>query len=198
MAYTKQLSPSEIVKVAMEMVERDDTEGISLRAVASALGVKAPSLYRYFSTKHALEMAIAEAILRLMYAELAFASALSDPETRFTEMAAAYLRFARKRYALYAFLMQDRLHGAYGSHSGKEVWNLLLESASQISGRPDDTSAAVATWSFLHGYVTLKHAGGFGESGPRGGLELGLRAFLDGFANQQSGAAKLQRNKSDH
>jgi AcrR family transcriptional regulator len=190
MPYTKQLSPSEIVKVAMEMVEREDTEGISLRAVASALGVKAPSLYRYFSTKNALEMAVAEGVLRSMYTELACAGAQPDPETRFKEMAAAYLRFARTRYALYAFLMQGRLRGAYGSQAGKEVWNLLLESASQISGRPDDTSAAVATWSFLHGYATLEHAGGFGKSGPLGGLELGLRAFLDGFANQQSGNAK--------
>jgi len=191
MAYTKQLSPSEIVKVAMEMVEREDTEGISLRAVASALGVKAPSLYRYFSTKNALEMAVAEGVLRSMYTELVCAGAQPDPETRFKEMAVAYLRFARTRYALYSFLMQGRLHGAYGSQAGKEVWNLLLESASQISGRPDDTSAAVATWSFLHGYATLEHAGGFGKSGPHGGLELGLRAFLDGFANRQSDNAKL-------
>jgi hypothetical protein len=44
---------------------------------------------------------------------------------------------------------------------GKAVWNLLIEAASGVSGHPDDT-AAVAIWSFLHGYVTLEHSGAFG------------------------------------
>jgi len=46
---------------------------------------------------------------------------------------------------------------------------------------PDDTAAAVATWSFLHGYATLEHSGAFGASGPKGGLERGVEAFLSNF-----------------
>jgi hypothetical protein len=41
----------------------------------------------------------------------------------------------------------------------------MLEAASGVSGQPDDTAAAFATWSFLHGYATLEHAGAFGASG---------------------------------
>ena len=50
-----------------------------------------------------------------------------------------------------------------------------------FSGRPDDTAAALATWSFLHGYAVLEHSGAFGASGPKGALERGLTAFLMNF-----------------
>ena len=69
MAYPKLLSSADILKAAVQMVEHDGADGLSLRAVASALGVKAPSLYRYFLDKEALEVAVAEGILTVMLGE---------------------------------------------------------------------------------------------------------------------------------
>jgi AcrR family transcriptional regulator len=181
MAYPKLLSSEEILKTAVHMVEHSDANGLSLRAVALALGVKAPSLYRYFSDKEALEVAVAEKILSVMLGEFHAASSAADPDTRFRRTVDAYLHFARERFPLYAFVMQDGLSKTYGSKTGKAVWNLLLNAASGVSGQPDDTAAAVATWSFLHGYATLEHSGAFGPSGPKGGLERGVEAFLSNF-----------------
>jgi AcrR family transcriptional regulator len=180
MAYSKLLSPPDIVKTAIQMLEENDAQGISLRAVAAALGVKAPSLYRYFPQKEALELAMADEALEAMAAALQRASAIQDAEKRFMKTAEAYLRFARERFALYTFIM-DRVRETHGSAEAKRVWNLLLEAASGISGHPDDTAAAVATWSFLHGYAVLEHSGAFGASGPKGALERGLTAFLTSF-----------------
>ena len=162
------------------MVECGNADGISLRAVASALSVKAPSLYRYFPQKEALELAVANEALQAMLAGLQSAAAIPDSEGRFRETAQAYLRFARERFALYSFLM-SRVPETHGSDLAKAVWNLLLEAASGVSGQPNDTSAAVATWSFLHGYAVLEHSGGFGASGPRYGLERVMTAFLTNF-----------------
>ena len=184
MAYQKLLSSADILKTAVHIVEHNDADGLSLRAVASALGVKAPSLYRYFPHKEALEVAVAEEILNVMLGEFRAASVTADPETRFRRMADAYLRFARERFSLYKFVVQDSLPETYGSKAGKAVWNLLLEAASGVSGQPDDTAAAVATWSFLHGYATLEHSGAFGASGPQGGLERGLEALLSNFRSR--------------
>jgi AcrR family transcriptional regulator len=184
MAYPKLLSPEEILKMAVHLVEHGGADGLSLRAVAAELGVKAPSLYRYFPDKEALEVAVAEEILSVMLVEFRTASATSDTEIRFRRMADAYLRFARERFPLYAFVMQNRHPERYGSRAGKAVWNLLLEAASGVSGQPDDTPAAVATWAFLHGYTTLEHSGAFGASGPKGGLERGLEAFLSSFRSR--------------
>lgn len=181
MAYHKLLSSPEILKTAIYMVEHGDAEGLSLRAVASALGVKAPSLYRYFPHKEALEVAIAEDVWNILLGELRDAAATADPRTRFRRTTSAYLRFARERFSLYTFVLQNGLSKTYGSKASKAVWNLLLAAASGVSGQPDDTAAAVATWSFLHGYATLEHAGAFGASGPKGGLERGVEAFLTNF-----------------
>jgi AcrR family transcriptional regulator len=189
MAYPKLLSSAEILKMAVHLVEHGDTDGLSLRAVASALGVKAPSLYRYFPDKEALELAVAAEILNLMLGEFQAASATTDPATRFRRTADAYLRFARERFPLYAFVVQDRPE-RYVSKAGKAVWNLLLAAASGISGQPDDTAATVATWSFLHGYATLEHSGAFGASGPKGGLERGIEAFLSSFRSRVQPARK--------
>ncbi len=181
MAYPKLLSPEDILKTALRSVELGETEGLSLRAVAAELRVKAPSLYRYFSDKEALEVAVAESIMGTLLTEFRTVSATGDPETRFRNVVDVYLRFARQRFSLYTFVIQHNHPERYASSMGKAVWDLIVETASAISEQPDDTAAAVATWAFLHGYATLEHAGAFGPSGPKGGLERGLEAFLTSF-----------------
>jgi AcrR family transcriptional regulator len=180
----------------MRLVAHDDADGLSLRAVASELGVKAPSLYRYFADKEALELAVSEVIWNLMLEELQHASEPSDADVRFRIMADAYLSFARKRFSLYSFVLQKR-SGSYGSKTGKAVWNLLLDATSCVSGQPDNTAAAVAVWSFLHGYATLEHLGAFGASGPKGGLERGLEAFLSDFRNRAQLEEKHSRQSAE-
>ncbi len=197
MAYPKLLSSAEILKTAVHLMEQGEADGVSLRAVASALGVKAPSLYRYFPDKNALELAVADAALRAILTELQSAAAARNPEARFRETAEAYLRFARQRFSLYSFIVQNPIPGVYGSRVGKAVWNLFVEAASGVSGHPDDTAAAVAVWSFLHGYATLEHFGAFGNSGPKGGLERGLEALISSFrANAEP--VKIQAPDAAH
>ena len=180
MAHPRLLSSEEILKTAVQLVGQGGAIGLSLRAVAAELGVKAPSLYRYFPEKEALERAVAAEILAIMLVAFQAASTSTDAESRFRSLADAYLKFARERFSLYSFVMQDRPE-RYGSRSGKAVWKILLETASSLSGQHDDTAAAVAIWAFLHGYATLEHSGAFGASGPKGGLERGIEAFLSSF-----------------
>jgi len=179
MAYKRLLSADDILNVAVRMVEQGGADSLSLRAVAAALGVKAPSLYRYFANKGALEFAVFEEVVRRMRNELEPPAALSDAKTRFVEMANAFVRFARKNYALYAYVSQDRLRENYGSQEGKAIWKSVLNTVSDVSGKPDDTASTVAVWSFLHGYATLENSGAFGASGPKGAFEVGLSAFLE-------------------
>ena len=181
MAYPKLLSSADIVETAINLIEESGASGLSLRAIAALLGVKAPSLYRYFPHKEALEAAVAQEVLSAILTVLQTVHGNEDPDTRFRETAEAYLGFARERFSLYSLVVQNRLSGAYESKAGQDVWDLLLAVASSVSGRPDDTGATVAMWSFLHGYATLEHSGAFGDSGPQGGLERGLEAFLSDF-----------------
>jgi AcrR family transcriptional regulator len=198
MAHPRLLSAEDILKSAVHLVEHGDADGLSLRAVAANLGVKAPSLYRYFPDKQALEVAVAEEILAGMLAQFRAVSATVNPETKFRRVVNVYLRFARERFPLYEFVMQHRHPERYASGSGKAVWDLLVDATSAVSDRPDDTSAAVATWAFLHGYATLEHSGAFGKSGPKGGLERGVQAFLGNFRSSTSPTGRVLRTDDQH
>lgn len=186
MAHPRLLSSEEILKTAVRLVEDGKTEGLSLRAVAAELGVKAPSLYRYFADKEALEVAVAEEIMKVMLVQFRTASAAKNPERRFRRVVAIYLDFARRRFWLYSFVIQHNHPERYASGAGKAVWDLIVDVVSDVSERPDDTAAAVATWAFLHGYATLEHSGAFGPSGPKGGLERGVEAFLSSFRDSKT------------
>lgn len=190
MPYPSVISSTDILKTAIGLVESGETDGVSLRAVASALGVKVPSLYRYFEDKHALEVAVGEEILKALLVELRSASATTKPDKRFRAMVDAYLSFARKRFALYSFLFQIPHPKTEGTEAGRAVWVLLLEAASAIPGEPNDTAAVVATWSFMHGYAMLEHAGMFGRSWSKGGLERGVDTLLSSLRRRPEGVGK--------
>jgi AcrR family transcriptional regulator len=189
MAHPKQLDPAEILATAVGLLEEVGSDALSLRAIATRLGVKAPSLYHHFADKAKLEQAIIGEGHRLMLESLRRAGRdTADPEQSFRAVALAYLRFARKRPALYFFTMGyvsmghvsmgHDLPEADSSEAGKALWNLLLERVGALSGNPDDTSGAVAAWAFLHGFAVLEHSGRFGKSGPREGLERGLESLI--------------------
>ncbi len=106
------------------------------------------------------------------------------PEARFDAMAAAYVEFASKSPGLYAAITTDTSKSAWTTQPGtarKALWNYLLEIVGRLTGNPDDTDAAVATWSFLHGFAALGAAGLFGASGPKGGFPRGVRALRTGL-----------------
>jgi hypothetical protein len=72
------------------------------------LALRRPVCIATFGTKEALEAAVAEEILTVVLGEFQTASAAADPDTRFRRIVDAYLRFAHERFALYAFVMQNR------------------------------------------------------------------------------------------
>ena len=80
------------------MLENGDADGLSLRAVASTLGGKAPSLCRYFPHKEALEIAVSEEVLNSMRSDIWAALEIGDPDMAFRKMVDSYLRFARERF----------------------------------------------------------------------------------------------------
>jgi AcrR family transcriptional regulator len=182
MAHPKQLAPAGIVQTAVKLLEEEGPEGLSLRAVAKRLGVKAPSLYNYFADKSALERAvIAEGQRLLLEFVRGRARKPREPGLAIREMASAYVKFARLRPALYFFVMHHAVPDADATPAGKELWRLLLDRVGGITANGDDTSGAVAVWAFLHGFTVLEHSGRFGRSGPREGFERGLRALISGL-----------------
>ncbi|ADI13419.1 TetR/AcrR family transcriptional regulator [Truepera radiovictrix] len=177
MPYPAKTTSERVLAAALELLERGGEGALSMRALAASLGLSASSLYRHFPNREALLNALGDESTRLLHAALARASAGRDPRGALVGVAHGYLEFARAHPALYDLVMAPRATPG----PGKDVWTFLLGVLGGVTGRSDDTAAAVALWSFLHGFVTLERAGLFGPSGPQGGLERGLAALLAGL-----------------
>jgi hypothetical protein len=75
----------------------------------------------------------------------------------------------------------------------KALWNTLLHAVGEASGRTDDTAAAVAVWSFVHGYSVLAASGAFGASGPHDGLDRGIDALARGITPAPNASMPARR-----
>lgn len=182
MAHPKQIDAARILDAALQLLEEFGSAGLSLRGVAARLEVKAPSIYHYFEDRSALERGLIAEGRRLLLEWLRRHARVSEPEAAFREMAEAYLRFARRRPALYFFVMDFQVAGHNPPcDPGKQLWNLVLHRVGALSGDPDDTAGAVAAWAFLHGFAVLEKSGQFGKSGPKNGFDRGLEALVLGF-----------------
>jgi AcrR family transcriptional regulator len=180
MPYPSKTDPDQILETAIQILEQDGREALSMRKLAEALDLKAPSLYRHYVDRNALEQAIAAQAAAQLHSELEQAiRPLRSPAKMLHQTASTYCDFAKTHPELYDLMMTNFTPASVTE--GKSLWNFVLEGIGRITGNPDDTSAAVALWSFLHGFVTLESNGLFGPSGPKSALEVGIDALIAGL-----------------
>jgi AcrR family transcriptional regulator len=189
MAYPAKLSRAAVIDAALALVDAGGRGALGMRALAEALGVRPASLYKHVGDLATLEAHLAEAAAAELAARIDAARERvgpdADPAAGLRAAADAYVGFAVERPARYALLgapppAEDAAGGGLNTER-KALWNRLLAVVGALTGDRDDTAAAVAAWSFLHGFVTLKAAGLFGASGPHGALERGIDALARGL-----------------
>lgn len=165
------------------LAEAGSPEEVSLRHVAEAVGVTAPSIYRHFPSKEALLLAVVEeqfAEFRQLLIDAA-ARGGSDPFAALREAGRAYLALGRDHPAQYRVLFGP-IGGAILGFSGDAapapgqfpetdpgqasfltLVGLIKRclAAGPGGARFDPFEVAVETWAFVHGLVDLStsHAG---------------------------------------
>ncbi len=106
-AATERLTPRarQIVCAARELIEEEGLEALTMRRLAARLGIRAPSLYKHFDSKEALEAAL----ISIGFEEQGelFDAALEASKAPIGAMAEAYRSYARRNPQLY-LLMNDR------------------------------------------------------------------------------------------
>jgi AcrR family transcriptional regulator len=137
----------QIVSAARTVLAAEGVDALTMRRVASELGVQAPSLYKHLTGKHAIEDALIAAGLREVGAAL---HAVVDRGGGIADVLAAYRTFARKEPNLYRL--------ATGRPLRREA---LPEGLEQWAGEPfnlvtGDPVRAQALWSFAHGMMILE------------------------------------------
>jgi AcrR family transcriptional regulator len=119
---------NEILDAAWSLARQEGLAGLSLRDVASAVGMQPPSLYSYFESKNA----IYDAMFKRGYEELERRDAAFDPvpgAAAFRARARAFLLFCTEDPARYQLLFQRTLPGFTPSAESYAASVRVLEKA---------------------------------------------------------------------
>ena len=143
-----------IVAAARDILERDGPDGLTMRAIAKAVGIRAPSIYKHFPDKAALEVELIAAGLAETAA--AFETAVADAPDPIAALAATYRAWALDHPHLYRLindrpLPRERLPAGLEARAAQP----LLEA---VGG---DLARARATWGLAHGLTSLELADRF-------------------------------------
>ena len=161
----------ELVAAARALLEEEGPDALSMRRVAERVGIRAPSIYKHFADKRALENAIVSAgFVDLASAFRAAQDGAADP---LGALARAYREFARRRPHLYRLMTErplDRANLTPGVED--EAARPLVEA---VGG---DAIRARAIWAFAHGMTILELNGRFP---PGADLDAAWRRGLDAF-----------------
>lgn len=164
----------QIVAAARALLERSGPEALTMRALAQALDMQAPSLYKHFRNKAALELAmISDALWQI--GQVTHDAVEGADGARLAALCAAYRREAGRQPNVYRLATRGTLDRDH-LPAGLEEW----------AGNPwyratGDPALAQAVWSFAHGMVILELDGRYP---PGSDLDAtwaaGVRAFSPG------------------
>lgn len=148
---------SEAVALALELIESDAQNGLSLRGLAERLGVTHRALYNHFRDRDDLLAAVAATGFDLLTATLA------DRATP-SEFIRAYAVFALSRPAVYALMMRQT-YPSFESHAAlRAAADRLIAASARIlaadlTGEDAVRRAVMRVWMLVHGGVSLQASG---------------------------------------
>lgn len=167
-----ELSPRarEIAAAARELLEKEGPEGLSMRKVAARLGIQAPSLYKHFPDKQALESAVVSTVFEEQAAAFEQAARTDDP---LGALAAVYRSYALSHPHVFRLMTERPLHRS-GLAPGVEQ----RAAAPIIEAAGGDQDLARAVWAFAHGMTILELNGRFpADADLEAAWDRGLNAF---------------------
>jgi AcrR family transcriptional regulator len=138
-----------IVDLALNLLEEEGRDGLSMRRLAERVGIRAPSIYKHLPDKQALEAGIISVGFELMAD--ASERAVEGAEDPLGAIARTYRQFATAHPHLYRLmtereLQRDRLTPGVEDRAARPVYEAV--------GR--DPDLARAAWAFAHGMTILE------------------------------------------
>jgi AcrR family transcriptional regulator len=164
----------EIIAAAGQLLDANGPEGLTMRAIAAELGIRAPSLYKHITDKHELEVALI--IEDLEEQADAFATAAEQAAEPVEAIATTYRSWALAHPHRYR-LMTDQPLPRSELPEGLEA----RAAAPLLAAVDGDPNVARAMWAFAHGMVTLELADRFP---PDADLDAAWKAGLAGMTTE--------------
>ena len=162
-----------IVMEARRILDSEGSEGLTMRRLGEAVGIRAPSLYRHFQDKAAVEAALMSVGFEELRTALD-AGAARDGESLAT-LGRVYREFARSRPHLYRLLTtgrlpRERLKPGVEARAAAPIMRVTR----------GDVDLARSIWAFAHGMVILELDDRFP---PGADLDAAWAAGLAAFAS---------------
>jgi len=163
-----------LLDAALELVETQGAQALTLRAAARLAGVSQAAPYRHFADKRALLASVAEEGFRALTEAMRQARAAhgDEPLGRFRALGLSYIRFAVSHSAHFRVMfgreMIDRsaypgLHDAAAETLGLLVEGLAACQRAGLARQGDPAELAISTWAAVHGLSALLLDGQLGR-----------------------------------
>jgi AcrR family transcriptional regulator len=148
---------TEVIEAARHVYETDGPDALTMRRLGEELGIRAPSIYKHFADKHAVETALIEQALADVGAVCHQVVHDTPPGARVSALLAAYRAYSVAHPELYRLATNGPIDRS-ALTPGLEEW----------AGTPwflavGDPYLAQALWSFAHGMVILEIDGRYAD-----------------------------------
>ena len=143
-----------IALTARELLEEQGAAGLTMRNLAARLGIKAPSLYKHFAGKEALEATL----ISIGFEEQAalFRTALESRGEPIVAMGEAFRAYAKRNPQLYRLMYDRALNRPLLAEGVEEA-----AAAPSVEAAGGDLDLARAAFAFAHGMTILELNGRF-------------------------------------
>lgn len=177
-----------LLRAAETVLDRDGSDGVTIRAVALAAEVSPTSVYNRFQSKDGLIVALAMRTLTQL-ADAVDVPADLEPDGRFRQACRNYRDFALRHPARYALIfgsgspLEDQ--SSEVAEAGRAVFTVLAGLIGALETVADDRNlaeSAQAVWAAIHGSVTIEQAGIGQTPDADVTFEHGLDLLTDGLA----------------
>jgi AcrR family transcriptional regulator len=157
-----QTSTDAIVAAGRHLLEQRGMDALTMRDVASAVGVRAPSLYKRVRDRSDLVRLILEDVADELTSTLDAAASSGDPVTDARAMASAFRKFAHANPVTYTLMFAPPAVATPGA-TGRSVRSsaTFLRIIAELVGQERALPAARMIVAWAHGFITMELAGAF-------------------------------------
>jgi AcrR family transcriptional regulator len=153
-------STAAIVSAGRMILERDGLSGLTMQAVAGAVGVRAPSLYKRVRDRSALIRLLADDVADELAERLDAAATSGDPDRDLRAVLEEFRAFAHSHQAAYPLLFDPRPGGTSPEVRDRSS-AVVLRVAEGLAGEREALAGARMIVAWGHGFVTMELAGAF-------------------------------------
>ncbi|VXB25418.1 Regulatory protein, tetR family [Microbacterium sp. 8M] len=172
-----------LTAAARAIAESDGVDAVTISAVAAAVGVRPPSLYKHVAHRHDLLSLIADDAARELDEDIAAltgsADPAADPAAALVAIARAFRAFSARSPRSASLLFAGAALSAQPQSDGMAALTSTLLEAVRTAAPGDPLPAARTLTAWAHGFCTMEQSGAFQLGGDVDeAFEFGLAALV--------------------